>query len=509
MKLKEIVELSKELKNISSINKKIEIISGFFKKLNKDEFKIAISLLINENPFGKIQIGWGSLKNFLYLKETGEGIEIKDIENYLKKLSEIKGDKSRKRKLNLIYEIFKKLNKEEREFFISFLMGEVRHGASKGIIKKAISKSFNIDESKIDELILKKGDFLEIVQGIFKEGKEFLLRENFEILKPFSPMLAETIHSIDEIPYGKYAVEYKIDGIRIGAHKKGDILKIFSRNLRDITENLPEIVSILKDIKGDFVLDGEVVLLDEEGKSLPFQEIMKVISRKERERKENIMPFFFDILYKDGNILFKYKNKERWEILKETVPEKFLIKRIETDKKEEIKKFFEESISNGNEGVMIKKIDSPYFIGSRKKYWLKLKNSYTLDFVILEAEWGHGRRKGWLSNFLLGCLSSDSKKFLPLGKTFKGLTDEEFKEITKILLNKKIREKEYGIIVKPEIVVETEFSEIEKSPFYESGYSLRFARIKRIRYDKNSYEITNINEVKKIFEDFRKRKGFV
>lgn len=507
MKLKELVEVSERLKKITGISQKIDLLYEFIKKLKGEEGVIAVALLTGKNPYGKCGLGWKSLKDFLLLKPGNESFEIIEIEKFLKELSEIRGVESIKRKTNLIYKIFKKLNQKEKEFFISFILGEVRHGAGKGVIKKAIVKAFDIDEEKLDELILQRGNFLEVVEGIFKEGKDFLKKEKFELFKPFSPMLANIIYSVHELPSEKVAVEYKIDGMRIQVHKKGKKVKIFSRNLKEVTDNLPEIVEIVKNIEGDFVLDGEVALIDRKEKIVPFQDIMSIISTKNRGRFDNLIPFFFDILYKDGEVLFKRTNRDRWTVLKNTVPEKFLVRRIETNDKKTVKGFFEKSILKGNEGIMVKKLNSPYFIGSRRKYWLKLKNFHTLDLVILEAEWGHGRRKGWLSNFLLGCFDRESKKFLPLGKTFKGLTDKEFKEITRILLSKKVKEKEWGIVVKPEIVVETAFSEIEKSPFYESGYALRFARIKRIRYDKNSDEIAEIEDIKRIFEDFRSRKG--
>ncbi len=507
MRLKEVVEVSEKLKGISSINNKIEILSKFLRRLEKREGKIAVALLLGENPYGKFWVGWESLKNFLLLKTGNESLELLKIEESLEKLSNIKGAESTKRKLNLIYRIFKSLNQKERKFFISFILGEVRQGAGKGVIKKAIAKAFKLDEEKLDELMLRRADFLEIVEKIFKEGKEFLKKEKFELFKPFSPMLADIVYSVYELPSQKLAVEYKVDGIRIQVHKKAKEVRIFSRNLKEVTDNLPEIVDIVKKFKGDFVLDGEVALIDSRGRTIPFQDMMSIISTKKRERFQNLIPFFFDILYKDGKSFFEKNNKERWKILKDTIPENLLVKRIETENKEKIKELFEESISRGNEGVMVKKLNSPYFIGSRRKYWLKLKNFYTLDLVILEAEWGHGRRRDWLSNFLLGCLDNSRGKFLPLGKTFKGLSDKEFKEITRILLSKKIREKEWGIVVKPDVVVETDFSEIEKSPFYESGYALRFARIKRIRYDKNPDEIADIECVRKMFEDTRKRKG--
>ncbi|MEO0121033.1 MAG: ATP-dependent DNA ligase [candidate division WOR-3 bacterium] len=507
MKLKEVVLLAERLKGISSINEKVSLLSSFLKRVDKEEGKVVVALLIGENPYGKVGLGYQSLKNLLVLKEGNESVEVSEIDKILKELKKIKGSDSLYRKLNILYYLFRKLDDKEREYLVNFLIGEIKIGANKGIIKKAIAKTFQISEDILDEIILKKGDFLQVIEGIFKEGKNYIEKTDFEIFQPFSPMLANIIYSLDELPKEKLACEYKIDGIRIFLHKKDKEVKIFSRHLKDITNNLFEIAEYFSEINGDFVLDGEVVLLDKENKILPFQDMMKIISRKERERFENIRPFFFDILYKNGEKLFGIPNKERWQILSKTIPNNLLIERIETDDKDKIKRFYEESIKRGNEGIMIKKLDSPYFIGSRKKYWLKLKNFYPLDLVILEAEWGHGRRKGWLSNFLLGCLNRERNGFLPLGKTFKGLSDKEFTEITKILLTKKIEDKEWGIIVRPEIVVEVFFSEIEKSPFYESGYALRFARINRIRYDKNPYEIATIDEIIRIFEEERKKKG--
>ncbi|MEN3045897.1 MAG: ATP-dependent DNA ligase [Candidatus Hydrothermales bacterium] len=507
MKLKEVVILSKRLSEISSIKEKINLLLDFFSKLKKEEFKIAISLLIGKAPYGKLQLGLKSLSNFFSLKEGEDSVELLEIDNILKELSKIKGAGSQRRKLNIVYNLFRKLSQIEREFFLLFIIGEVRQGVSKGILKKAISKFLNIKEEEIDEISLRRGDFLDMVDNLLSLEFETLKEFSFQVFKPFLSMLGVIIHTLEDLPKGSYAVEYKVDGIRIQVHKKGNDVRIFSRNLRDITTNLLEIKEIIKNWNGDFVLDGEAVVFDRENRIIPFQDIISIVARKKREKVSSIKPIFFDIVYKDGEQLFKYKNSERWKILKETVPEDFLIKRIETDKKEEIERFFHQSIEEGNEGIMIKKIDSPYFIGSRKNYWFKLKKVYTLDLVILEAEWGHGRRKNWLSDFLLGCLSRDGKKFLPLGKTFKGLSDSEFEEITKILLTKKIEEKENGIVVKPELVVEVDFSEIVRSPFYESGYALRFARIRRIRSDKDVNDIAKIDDIESIFKEFRRKKG--
>jgi DNA ligase-1 len=507
MKLREIILFSEKLKTTRSINEKISLLANFFKGLNKEEGRLVIALLIGENPYGKIGLGYQSLKVFLNLKAGEESIDISMIDRVLKDLSRIKGSSSFSRKMNLLYPIFRKLNLLEREFLINFLCGEIRQGANKGLIKKGIAQAFQLDEEILDETILKRGNFLEVVDGIFKEGKEYLAKIDFEIFKPFSPMLAKILYSWDELPKEKLACEYKLDGIRIFLHKKEKAVKIFSRHLKEVTTKLIEIVNYFQNLKGDFVLDGEVILVDKDNKILPFQELMKIISRKEREKFACLRPFFFDILYKNGERLFELPNQERWQILKTTIPDDFLIPRIETADKEVIKRFFEESIEKGNEGIMIKKLNSPYFIGLRKGYWLKFKNYYSLDLVILAAEWGHGRRKGWLSNFLLGCWDESKGQFLPLGKTFKGLSDEEFSQITKMLLAKKITENEWGVVVRPEVVVEVFFSEIEESPFYESGYALRFARINKIRYDKNPLEVATIGEIKRIFEEERKRKG--
>lgn len=351
---------------------------------------------------------------------------------------------------------------------------------------------------KIEELYLKSGSFRKLFEN-YKKG-EFKI----ELFKPIPMMLAEKVESVEEIfnEGDTFSFEYKYDGIRVQIHKNKEKVKIFSRNLNDITESLKNIVDKINENFSKYenlILEGELVGFNDRGEIISFQDLMSVIFKKEKENLFDLKIFLFDILYLNNEDLTNVPYFKRMEILEKVKGNFERVKNIMPKNPEEGKIFYEKSLSEGFEGIVAKRLDSIYQSGRRGKLWFKLKKVETLDLVILEAFWGYGRRMNWLSDYMLYCLSEDKKSFLPLGKTFKGLTDKEFEEMTKKLLEIKQEEIEGGLKVKPEVVVEVGFEDIQKSRKYESGYALRFARILRIRYDKSPIDINTIKDVEKIY----------
>jgi len=302
------------------------------------------------------------------------------------------------------------------------------------------------------------------------------------------------------------AFEYKFDGARVQIHLKNDTVRIFSRRLSDVTSSLPDIVeqvsSCIRNVR-EAIFDGEVVAVDESGKPMPFQELLRRFRRirdvlKETERIP-LRLWIFDVLYLNGEILLDKPYIERRKILEEIVDEKFLTPMIITSDPSEALKFMEKAVNEGHEGLMIKQLNSTYKPGRREKLWLKLKPAENLDLVIVAADWGHGRRTGWLSNYHLAAYNTVTGGFEVVGKTFKGLTDEEFEWMTKKLLQLKIDDDGYTVRVKPRIVVEVAYNEIQRSPKYRSGYALRFARIVRIREDKRPEEADTIQKIQELY----------
>ncbi|MEO0292429.1 MAG: ATP-dependent DNA ligase [candidate division WOR-3 bacterium] len=501
MYFSEIIHIYEKVKEKSSLKDKIFILSDFFEKLSLEEIKISFSLLSGIPLYGKLNVGYSLLREVLAsIKDFSvREIELKEIEEFIKKLSFIKGEGSLSQRFYLLKDFFKNLNEKERAFFVDYLIGEVRQGAKEKIIFKALLKAKRID-IKEGEKLLKRGNILELVYEIFEKGNLIFKEFNPKIFEPLSPMLAE----IEEDPLrlfkkGKnFLLEFKLDGARLQIHKERDKIKIFSRNLKDITFKLKNLTEFFKGFKRDFILDAEGVILNEEGNPIPFQDFMKEFGKKYVE-SENISPFVFDILYVDGEFLLDYPLKERKKILEEIIPEKIKMPYIITDKKDEAENFFLKSIEKGNEGLIIKDPVSPYTYGKRGKYWFKWKKFYTLDLVITGAEWGHGKRRGFLSNLHLSCLDEERKNFLDLGKTFKGLKEEDLIFLTKNL--PPLTEKNFGwmIKVKPFYVVEVAFDEVIESKVYNSGFSLRFARVKRFRFDKSAHDIADIKEIRRIF----------
>ena len=297
------------------------------------------------------------------------------------------------------------------------------------------------------------------------------------------------------------ALEYKMDGIRIQAHKLEDEVRLFSRNLNDVTEAAPEVSELLLKIQArSFILDGEVLALREDGTPFPFQITMQRFGRKlniaEARRVIPLTPFFFDIIYLDDKPLLSLTERDRFAALQTIIPTPCVIPRIVTGSAGEAKEFLARARTAGHEGIMAKAPDSHYEPGIRSSNWLKVKPTHTLDLVILAAEWGHGRRRGRLSNLHLGARDPAGAGFVMLGKTFKGLTDAMLEWQTKRLLELEVSRDNWTVYVRPELVVEVAFNEIQSSTQYPAGMALRFARVKRYRTDKSADEADTIETVR-------------
>jgi DNA ligase-1 len=326
----------------------------------------------------------------------------------------------------------------------------------------------------------------------------------FTPLKPMLASLDEDVAGVLEAHDGESAFEFKLDGARIQIHQRGEEVRVFSRRLSDVTESLPDIVALIQDRVGseDVVLEGEVVAIGEGGKPLPFQDLMRRFRRvHEVEAMVEKIPlrlYLFDILYLDGTLLIDEPYTKRRELLEEISSPELLVKQVVTGNLECVKVFLRKAVEAGHEGLMAKRLDSVYSPGKRGKRWFKLKPVETLDLVVVAADWGYGRRTGWLSNYHLA--ARDGGGFRVIGKTFKGLTDDEFLCMTERLQALKARETPGTVHVRPELVVEVTFNEIQRSPQYESGFALRFARVTRIREDKAAGDADTLNRVHELYE---------
>jgi DNA ligase-1 len=308
--------------------------------------------------------------------------------------------------------------------------------------------------------------------------------------------------AIEEL--GEAALEYKLDGARIQIHKAGDQVAVYSRRLNDVTAAVPEVVEAVRLLLArELILDGEVIGLRPNGTPHPFQVTMSRFGRRldiERMRQElPLTPFFFDLLYLDGGALVDEPARRRLAALTELAPASMVVPRLVTDSPDEAGRFLRAAIDQGHEGIMAKALDAPYAAGHRGRRWLKIKPANTLDLVVLAAEWGHGRRQGWLSNLHLGARNPADGGFVMLGKTFKGMTDAMLDWQTKRLLELEVARDGITVYVRPELVVEVAFNEVQGSTQYPGGVALRFARIKRYRTDKTAGEADTIGTVREIY----------
>ncbi|TLY24405.1 MAG: ATP-dependent DNA ligase, partial [Nitrospirae bacterium] len=355
------------------------------------------------------------------------------------------------------------------------------------------------------------GHLGEVARVAVEEGAAGLSRFSLRLFTPIAPMLANSAEDVEETleRLGEAAFEYKLDGARIQVHKGGDDVRIFTRQLQDVTERLPEVIEWARAVPvRDFVVEGEAIVLRPDGRPFPFQITMRRLGRiKDVEHVRREIPlssFLFDCLYLEGEgsvIALPYQ--QRIDLMSKVIPSSFMIPRIVTNDRAEAEGFLARALAAGHEGVMAKSLTAPYVAGQRGFHWLKLKAAVTLDLVVLAAEWGHGRRKGWLSNLHLGARDPESGQFVMLGKTFKGLTDEMLKWQTEKLLSLEVSRDEWTVYVRPDLVVEIAFSEIQESPRYPGGLALRFARVKRYRPDKSAAEADTIQTVMGLFQKQR------
>lgn len=519
MKFRELVDVIHEVEALKGRNDKVRKLAELFSRLDPVEAAI-VARMITGRVFPEysevaIGVGWATIRDALNMVDssltlfTFSGpVTVGEVVETLERISRTR---SRQKKVSYLFSLFSRLSHEEREYLLRILFGEVRIGASTGLVLEAIAKAAGCKIDVVRRAYMYLSDVGDVAEVALKEGCEGLRRVRIQLFRPVKPMLAAMAYSLREILQehsGRTALEYKYDGVRVQIHKKDENVKVFSRRLSDLTNYVPEAVDLAKQLPlREAILDGEAVGV-EAGRPIAFQEISRRIRRKrEKERFLVRIPlhvYIFDILYKNGEDLTLKPYSERRHILESVVPSENLARMRIVENVVDAENFYQRAVEEGHEGVVAKRLNGLYEPGIRGKLWLKMKASDTIDCVIVAAEWGHGRRSRWLSDYHLAVYDDVNDRFLRVGKTYKGLTDAEFEEMTKRLLELKIAEKGYVVYVKPQIVVEVEYAEIQRSPRYESGYALRFARIKKIRWDKRPEEATTLRELEERYRKQRK-----
>ncbi len=437
----------------------------------------------------------------------GKPLQLLQVYHTYEAIAEDTGPGSRERKDELLRGLLARATPREAKYVVKHLVKEMRVGVSEGTLLDAIADASGVPGATIRRANQVSGDVGEVARVALVEGARGLGRMAVRVGAPLKPMLAQSAEDVADAfakVEGKFALEYKFDGARVQIHKRGDAVRLFSRQLSDMTASLPEIADAARrEIRAHkAILEGEVIALTSAGKPRPFQDVMRRFGReREIEQTQRDIPlklYLFDALYIDGVSLLDAPNAERWEKLQAVRGALECAERIVPRNVAEGEAFLRRARAAGHEGLMAKNLASPYAPGERGKHWLKIKPVITLDLVIVAADWGYGRRTGWLSNVHLAARDAESEKLLEVGKTFKGLTDAEFKTLTERLLADRTSEKRGTVWVKPNVVVEVAFNNVQRSPRYPGGVALRLARIVGFRPDKSVDEIETIQRLREL-----------
>src|SRR6266581_3594487 len=495
---------------------KIAAAADYLRRLEPEEIRPGVAFL-SGRPFPisdprTLDIGASAFSHAAEVPEHETSvlpqINISDVANNFAQIAEASGKGSREQKHSRLRELVEMASAHERPILFRLLHNELRIGLHDGLIQEAIARASGTDLKTVRRAALFLSDLAEVASVALTEGAAALQRVDIKLFVPLLPMLSELSQEFDDIfkaHGGKTALEFKYDGARIQIHKDRELVRIWSRRLSEVTRSIPEIAQIARrDLQGDsFVLDGEVVAMGKDGRPFPFQELMRRFKRIHGiESAASEVPLslhLFDCLFLDGRSLIDESYEERWSKLSAMTGGKYLARRKITSDNVDAEIFLNEALAAGHEGLMAKALNSPYMPGNRGKLWFKIKPAETVDCAIIAADRGSGRRRGWLSNYHLA-VADGAGGFAPVGKTFKGLTDKEFTGMTAKLQELQLADDGYTVTVKPEIVVEVTYNEIQRSPQYSSGFALRFARITRIRDDKGPAQINTLAELQALYE---------
>ena len=468
-----------------------------------DERPLVLSWLAGVLPQGRIGIGHAALARTRGTPPATEAsLTVQVVDAALTALGGIRGEGSQARRHEALTMLLSAATETEQAFLVQLLSGELRQGALFGVMTDAVARAAAVPLASVRRAAMLSGELVRPSLAAFEGGESALAAFRVTVFQPVQPMLASPAADVAAalVQLGTARLEWKLDGARIQVHREGERVRVYSRQLRDVTTAVPEVVEVARAWPcRDAIVDGEVIALHPDGRPRPFQQTMRRFGRRldvEALRAElPLTPVFFDLLHRDGEMWIDRPQSERSRALQELVGDA-VVPHLHTDSDEQARHFLQDALDRGHEGVMAKQPDAVYAAGSRGAAWLKLKPAWTLDLVVLAAEWGSGRRHGWLSNLHLGARDGDG--FVMLGKTFKGLSDDLLAWQTAELLSREISRQDHVVRVRPELVVEIAFNELQASSRYPGGLALRFARVKGYRPDKSPAESDSLQTVQAI-----------
>ncbi len=499
MLLADLVATSAAVAATRSRKAKTAAIAELLGRTSADELEVVTSYLGGRLRQRRTGLGWRGLQS-LPAPADSPTLEVLEVHAAFDAIAALAGAGSQAARSAAVAELFGRATPDEQAWLRGVVTGEVRQGALDALVQEGVAAAAETPLAAVRRAAMLTGSTVAVVRAAFDGGEEALAEFRLEVGRPVLPMLASSAPSMAEGITkagvdGEVAIDTKLDGIRIQVHRWADEVLIATRTLEDITARLPEVVEVVRALPvGSLVLDGEALALDEDGRPRPFQE---TASRTAMADGVHVTPYFFDLLYLDGDDLLDRPVTERLAALDALVPAEHRTSRLFTADPDEAERFARSALDAGHEGVVVKDPSSSYAAGRRGSSWVKVKPVHTLDLVVLAVEWGSGRRKGWLSNIHLGARDPDGG-FVMLGKTFKGMTDEMLRWQTERfteLATSPADGSEYVVQVRPEQVVEVAFDGLQRSSRYAGGVALRFARVVRYRDDKRADEADTISAV--------------
>jgi DNA ligase-1 len=512
---------------VSGRRAKVELLATALRGLEPSEIAAGAAYLAGELRQRQTGVGWASLRGLPPPAEVPT-LTVDDVDRAVGEIAAVNGTGAQGRRRELLGRLFAAATSDEQVMLRGLFTGELRQGAQAGLLVDAVAKAAGVELAAVRRALLLAGDLKTVAVAALTGGASALAAFALQVGRPLAPMLAQSASSVAEalattgVPA---VVDVKLDGIRIQVHRSGDDVAVFTRSLDEITPRLPAVVAAVRALPArEIVLDGEVIALDPAGRPRPFQETSSRAATRGARRAvaaegaggdsapespvgAALTPYFFDLLHLDGTDLLDAPGRERWAALAEAVPQGLLVGRSVAAEVAGAARAFEAAVDAGHEGVVVKAPDAPYDVGRRGGAWIKVKPRHTLDLVVLAVEWGHGRRKGWLSNLHLGARDPQTGGFVMLGKTFKGLTDEMLRWQTERFLDLAVARGDWLVKVHPVQVVEVAFDGVQASPRYPGGVALRFARVVRYRHDKAAAEADTIDTVRAIHKGQKSEGG--
>ena len=493
--LADVVRASGDLTDTSSRSQKVRILAALLEQLDASEVGVAVGLLTGVPRQGRVGIGYSTIYGIESAPAREASLTIDDLDRAITEVQGTTGGGSAAKRKQMLGELLGRATEQEADFVRRLFTGELRQGALAGLMVDAIARAAGVSRELARRALMLSGDLTLTAEVALTQGEDGLRALGLEIFRPVLPMLASTATSVSEAveSFERSSVEWKLDGIRVQIHRRADEIRIYTRNLNDITHTLPGIVAAVRLLPvAQAVFDGEALWMREQGPAA-FQETASQIDSG--APPEGIVTFLFDVLHVEGEDLLDTPLEERSARLEAIAPQ-LKVPSVITSDPETAQRVLDESLRAGHEGVVVKDAASLYSAGRRGKAWRKVKPVRTYDLVVLGAEWGHGRRQGWLSNLHLAARDPSTGEFVMVGKCFKGLTDELLEWQTKELLARESDRRGIAVLVRPELVVEIALDGVQSSTRYPGGVALRFARVKRYRPDKSAAEADTIDDLR-------------